>query len=95
MVVDMGEETEIRKVSMRFMQLTGPGVYQPLEVEVFTSIDGTQFASCGIVPTTVSPDNADLTFQEYTFTGAWEARYVRVKAKKQKGFLFVDEIVIW
>ena len=36
-MVDMGEVTDIHKVSSRFMQLIGPGVYQPGEVELLTS----------------------------------------------------------
>ena len=95
-VVDMEEVTDIHKVSIRFMQLTGPGVYQPADVELLTSEDGETYTSKGVVPTTVSPDNSDLAFQTYTFNGDWKARYVRLKAREaNKGFIFTDEIVIW
>lgn len=95
-VVDMGEVTDIHQVSSRFMQLIGPGVYQPSEVELLTSEDGVNFTSRGIVPTAISNKDSDLSFQEYTFSGNWKARYVQVKAKeKNNGFLFTDEIVIW
>ena len=94
-VIDMGEITDLHKVSSRWMQLTGPGVYQPTEVELLTSEDGKTFTSRGTVPTTISQDDSRLLFQEYTFWGEWKARYVKVKAKNPKGFIFVDEIVIW
>ena len=94
-VIDMGEITDLHKVSSRWMQLTGPGVYQPAEVELLTSEDGKTFTSRGTVPTTISQDDSRLLFQEYTFWGEWKARYVKVKAKNPKGFIFVDEIVIW
>ena len=94
-VIDMGEVTEIHSVSSRWMQLIGPGVYQPTEVELLTSEDGKTFTSQGIVPTTVAQDKADLTFQTYTFAGTWKARYLQLKAKNPKGFIFADEIVIW
>jgi hexosaminidase len=95
-VIDMGEETDINEVSSRFMQLIGPGVYQPSEVELLLSSDGENYQSVGIVPTEIAIDNPDLAFQEYVFTGDWRARYVRLKAKRpNKGFIFVDEIVIW
>jgi hexosaminidase len=95
-VIDMGEETDINEVSSRFMQLIGPGVYQPSEVELLLSSDGETYQSVGVVPTEVAIDNSDLAFQEYAFTGDWKARYVRLKAKRpNKGFIFVDEIVIW
>lgn len=95
-VVDMGEVTDIHKVSSRFMQLIGPGVFQPGEVELLTSEDGENYTSQGVIPTTVSNTDKDLSFQEYTFNGDWKARYVRIKAKEvNKGFIFTDEIVIW
>lgn len=75
----------------------GPWVYQPEQVEILTSEDGKTFTSQGIIPTTVSRENPDLIFQEYTFNGNWKARYLQVKAKNKPngGFIFVDEIVIW
>ncbi|WP_455622681.1 glycoside hydrolase family 20 protein [Parabacteroides sp.] len=95
-VVDMGEVTDVHKVSSRFMQLIGPGVFQPGEVELLTSEDGESYVSRGVIPTTVSNTDKDLSFQEYTFNGDWKARYIRIKAKEaNKGFIFTDEIVIW
>ena len=95
-VIDMEEETDIHKVSIRFMQLIGPGVFQPGQVELLTSEDGENFISRGIVPTTVPADNPDLLFQEYTFDGNWKTRYIRLKAPRANpGFIFADEIVVW
>ena len=95
-VIDLGEVTEVHQVSARFMQLIGPGVYQPKEVEVLTSEDGETFTSQGVEPTVMDPENRDLLFQTYTFNGNWKARYVQLKAPRQnKGFTFLDEIVIW
>ena len=95
-VIDMEEETDIHKVSIRFMQLIGPGVFQPGQVELLTSDDGENFISRGIVPTTIPADDPNLLFQEYTFDGNWNARYVRLKAPRANpGFIFADEIVVW
>lgn len=95
-VVDMGEVTDIHKVSSRFMQLIGPGVYQPGDVELLTSDDGVNFTSQGVVSTTISTQDTDLSFQEYTFCGNWKARYICLKAtEKNKAFIFTDEIIIW
>ena len=94
-VIDMGMPTPIHSVSIRCMQLTGPWVYQPLEVELLTSEDGKEYVSQGVIPTTISPDDTMLNFQTYAFTGNWQARYIQLKAKNQKGFIFTDEIVIW
>lgn len=97
-VVDMGEVTDIHSVTSNWMQLKGPWVYQPSNVELLLSEDGEEFQSCGVIPTTVSLDNPELTFQDYAFKGDWKARYVRLKAENgvpNGGFIFVDEIVIW
>ena len=95
-VIDMEGETDIHKVSVRFMQLTGPGVFQPGQVELQTSEDGENFISRGIVPTTIPADDPNLLFQEYTFDGNWKTRYVRLKAPRANpGFIFADEIVVW
>lgn len=95
-VVDMEEVTDIHSVSIRFMQLIGPGVFQPGEVELLTSEDGVHFTQRGIIPTTISNQEKDLSFQEYTFNGDWKARYIQLKATEANGgFIFADEIVIW
>lgn len=95
-VIDMEKMTDIRKVSIRFMQLIGPGVFQPGEVELLTSEDGENFVSRGMVPTVLSNTDPDLLFQEYVFEGNWPARYIRLKASNvNNGFIFADEIVIW
>ena len=94
-VIDLGEVMDLHQVSSKWMQLTGPGVYQPEKVEVLTSEDGKNFTSQGVIPTTIPQDKSDLTFQEYTFQGNWKARYVQLTAQNPKGFIFVDEIVIW
>lgn len=94
-VIDLGEVMDLHQVSSKWMQLTGPGVYQPEKVEVLTSENGKNFTSQGVIPTTIPQDKSDLTFQEYTFQGNWKARYVQLKAQNPKGFIFVDEIVIW
>ncbi len=96
-VIDLGEVMDLHQVSSKWMQLTGPWVFQPEQVEILTSEDGKNFTSQGVVPTTVSRENPDLIFQEYTFNGNWKARYLQIKAKNSPkgGFIFVDEIVIW
>lgn len=95
-VVDMLDPCDIHSVSIRFMQLTGPGVYQPESVELMTSSDGENFTSAGIIPTTVPVDNSSLAFQTYAFSGPWHARYLRIRAPEvHRGFIFADEIVVW
>ncbi|MEG1748801.1 MAG: family 20 glycosylhydrolase [Tannerellaceae bacterium] len=95
-VIDMEKVVKLSSVSGRFMQLIGPGVFQPGMVELLLSDDGVNFTSCGTISSTISNKNPDLLFHEYTFRGTWKARYVRLKATEVNGgFIFTDEIVIW
>lgn len=96
-VVDMEELTQIHKVSVKFMQLIGPDVYQPGSVELYTSADGVEFTLQQEIPTSISNTDKSLAFQEYTFYGNWDTRYLRIKANEVNGrrFIFTDEIVIW
>lgn len=59
-VIDLGEVMDLHQVSSKWMQLKGPWVYQPEQVEILTSEDGKNFTSQGIIPTTVSRENPDL-----------------------------------
>jgi len=79
-IIDMGEVTDIHKVSARFMQMIWPQVFQPGHVEMLTSEDGIHFISQGIIPTSISNTDIDLSFQEYAFQGNWKARYIQVIA---------------
>jgi hexosaminidase len=96
-VIDMEKTTDIHQVSARFMQIIFPQVFQPGQVEMLTSDDGINFTSQGVIPTDIPNNDKNLSFQEYTFSGKWKARYIRLIAKEvNKGsFLFTDEIVVW
>ena len=77
------------------MQLTGPGVYMPKYVEVSLSTDGVNFEKAFRVESTVPKEYDRLIFQD--FVGGFEnkqARYIKVFAKNNGGFLFVDELVV-
>lgn len=93
--VDMGSKTNLHKLSIRFMQLTGPGVYIPNTVTVFTSRDGAHYKKAGTIKNNVSPKDSRLLFKTFIFVlSGQNARYIRVKVDKQRGFMFTDEIVI-
>ena len=94
-VIDMDDLTELTGFSATFMQITGPGVYMPEYVEVSLSDDGKTFEEVLHISNDVSKDEKELTFK--TFRGSLKtkkARYVKVFAKHNSGFLFLDEVVI-
>lgn len=94
--VDMDTLTALHSVSLRFMQLTGPGVYMPLSVSLALSEDGKQFTPAATVDNDVSPTDSHLLFKTFSFDiSGKRARYLRVRAKIQKGFMFTDEIIVY
>ncbi|HLR38642.1 MAG TPA: family 20 glycosylhydrolase [Chitinophagaceae bacterium] len=94
-VIDMGAETTLHQLSMRFMQLIGPGVYIPDAVSVYLSKDGENYHQFKKIQNDVSPQDDRLLFKNFKFNLNGErARYIRVKVKKQNGFMFSDEIKV-
>lgn len=94
-IVDLGKRSELHELSMRFMQLIGPGVYIPNSVMVLLSDDGAHFREVTTVKNDVSPTDPRLLFKTFSFnlTGK-SARYIRIKVDKQRGYMFTDEIVV-
>ena len=94
--VDMGKPTLLNTFSATFMQVTGPGVYMPNNVEVSLSDDGVNFEKVLTVNNDIPRDNPRLLFKN--FAGSLEgktARYIKVVAHNTRGFIFVDEIIIY
>lgn len=94
-VIDMGEVQPLHSVGIKFMQLTGPGVYMPQYVRVSVSEDGKHFREAGLVKNDISNDRPDLFFKDFELKFSATGRYIRIFAQKQAGFMFTDEIVVY
>ncbi|WP_092896750.1 glycoside hydrolase family 20 protein [Algoriphagus aquimarinus] len=94
--VDMEKETTLNSFSATFMQVAGPGVFMPGFLEVSISTDGETFETVLRIDNDVAATEKEKVLKD--FKGSLEgkqARYVKVFAPNvQKGFLFVDELVI-
>ena len=91
--IDLETVQPLTDVQVGFMQLTGPGVYMPRYLEVSLSTDGNTFSAPVRVQHAVPESKSDLVIQDLTVPlGGQSARYVRVFAKTNKGYMFVDEI---
>lgn len=91
--IDLQEVQPLQNVQVGLMQLTGPGVYMPRYVEVSLSMDGKTFSTPVRVDRTV-PESVDtLVIKDVTVPlDGKSARYIRVFAKNNKGYMFADEI---
>lgn len=99
--IDLEEVKTIGKVTLGTLENQGPGIYFPIEVEVFVSKDGNTFEKVGMLERPFEK-SGDAQLKEFTFDfDKQSARYVKVKAvnlkKSPKGggtWLFVDEILV-
>ncbi len=96
--VDFERREEIKSVSMRFMQIPGPGVFFPGEFRVLLSDNGKNYREVGVLKNLDDRKDPTLKFKTFAVTldKPQMARYVKVIATNvNKGFLFTDELVIY
>lgn len=95
--IDFERREELNSVSIRFMQVTGPGVYMPGQVTLEVSDNGKDFREWHTIKNNIPTTRARLTFKEFKFDLKGKmARYIRIKATNpQRGYLFTDEIIVY
>ena len=94
--IDMGSVQPVSYVGGTFMQLMGPGVFMPREVEILVSEDGEDFTLVATIENDVPTSEEALIFRTFETSCDLNARYVRYHAYRStmRGFLFLDEIVV-
>jgi hexosaminidase len=96
--VDLGQEKEVSSVSLSFLQILGPEIYLPAEVQMtFLAEDNSQLVEASTpmpseqyeTPYVVAPYNVELVEPV-------KARYINIKCPRtaRMGWLFLDEIVV-
>jgi hexosaminidase len=91
--IDLGQVIEVRKVAAHFMQFVWAGIYIPERVEVLVSADGKDFKKAAAIVTPRDKRGQYLT----TLSAELEdtrARYVRMVARTNGLWLFLDEILV-
>lgn len=92
-VVDLEKVEDISYIGADFMQLIGPDVWYPENVEISISDDGVNFTRVKEISTPHSA-SAGLSFKTYAWEGNARARYVRYRATSSTGCVFTDEIIV-
>lgn len=95
--VDMGASVDLSALSVGFMQLISQGIYLPSYVKVLISDNGTDFKEVGLLNNEVPDTESQLLTKDFKFDlKGKKGRYVRIVAQdKQKGYLFVDEVIVY
>lgn len=91
--VDLEKETPLSYIGCEFMQLIGPGVWHPSQVEIMISDNGTDFKTLSVIDHEQKPSDG-VSFRTYSWQGNAKARYVRYIARAKEGVLFTDELII-
>lgn len=97
-VVDLGAEKEISCVELSFLQIFGPEIYLPADVEmaVITEDNNKLYDVHCLLPAELY--EAPFVVHPYKLHAApdTKARYLHVKAKRteRRGWLFLDEVVV-
>jgi hexosaminidase len=92
--IDLQKKTSVSSIAAGFMQICGPWVFFPEEVEILISGDGKNFTSLATIPQEKIRDG-HVRFRDFQWTGkSRRCRYVRVRARLSDtgGFIFIDEI---
>jgi len=95
--LDFERREELHRIKLRFMQISGPGVYIPGNVKLLASDDGKHFREMQKIENDVPATDASLRFKTFEFDLQGRlARYIRIVGQNtMKGFLFTDEIVVY
>lgn len=95
--LDMGQTCQLNTVSVGFMQLISQGIYIPAYVKLSVSDDGINFTDVERIQNNIPEDDSKLITKDFKFNLTnKKSRYIRLYAEdKQKGFLFVDEVIVY
>ena len=94
--IELQQLTDIKKIAVNFMQITGPGVYLPKSVEYSWSKDGKNYTEPVRVANTVPESESKLVIKPFEVTVNGQAKFIRIKAvNEQHGFLFADEVLVY
>lgn len=105
-IVDLKAPRNLKKLGLSVLQDLAVWIWYPTQVEFFTSNDGQQFTSAGVVKNTFSDKEYGSFTQVLTLPVQTKARYVKVVAlnhgaipdwhpgKGEPCHIFADEIII-
>ena len=106
-VIDLGQETSVTKISSAYISNVGSWIFLPKHVEYSVSSDGTVFTSMATIKNTIEPeDQGSQRYESFSSFPAVSARYVKVFAAGQricppwhagadgKAWLFCDEVIV-
>lgn len=96
LTIDLGSVQDLSSLSAGFMQIIGPGIFMPHYIEVSVSEDGRQFGNAKKAMNDISESDKSLRFKTFSVNlQGQRGRYIRFFAKNQRGFQFIDEVIVY
>jgi hexosaminidase len=100
-VIDLGKEEEVSRITVGSMESQGPGIYFPQKFEVYLSNDGKSFKKAGELKRAYAKNNKSELKDFIIPVPKQKARYVKVITQNRKKapngsgvWTFVDEILV-
>ncbi|ULQ52062.1 beta-N-acetylhexosaminidase [Flavihumibacter fluvii] len=93
--IELQQLSDVNKIAVNFMQITGPGVYMPAYVEYSWSKDGKNFSSPVRIANIVPETESKLVIKPFEVMVNDKVKFIRIKAPNDKhAFLFADEVLV-
>jgi len=105
-IIDLGKETDIKKISAGFLQNNGSWIFMPQSVSFSISNDGKDFTMLKDIPNDIPVKASEIIQKDFTVEMPVKTRYIKVEAKSigmcpaghpgegGKAWLFTDEIIV-
>ncbi len=93
--IDLEQNKPLHTIRMNFLQNANAWIWFPKEVHIFVSNGEEEYREIATLPNRVSRDTEGTIFQPFVWKGKANARYIRIKAPANGGWLFLDEVVVW
>lgn len=98
-VIDLGRQTRIRRITANFIQDRFGWFWLPGEVEISVSEDGERFETLEILCNRIPFTQPGFFLEPFGWQGDAQGRYVRYTARidrtnPKSGYIFTDEVVV-
>ncbi len=92
--VDLGSVQPVHYAGATFLTQWVADIFLPDKIEILLSEDGDHFSLAGTVSRDIAQPSGGTQYIPFGIVLEGNARFVRLKAYREKGFLFIDEFVV-
>lgn len=94
-VIDLEKNETIKFIRTNFLQNGNAWIWFPKEVIISVSNGEESYREIAKLSNKIPRNQEGTLFQTFEWKGEAQARYIRIKAPSNGGWLFMDEVVVW